>query len=78
MYVALFKKEIVDVKEEEYDYLANRIRSLKLLKYYYKILLDKKREIPEIPYLDKILCDDQNININYHIDDKKILIKCNR
>ena len=78
MYVALFKKEIENIKEEEYDYLANRIRSLKLLKYYYKILLDKKREIPEIPYLDRILCDDQHININYKIDDKKILIKCDR
>lgn len=78
MYVALFKKEIENIKEEEYDYLANKIRSLRLLKYYYKILLDKNREIPEIPYLDKILCDDQNITINYHVDSKKILIKCDR
>lgn len=78
MYVALFKKEITDVKDEEYDYLSDRIRSLKLLKSYYKVLLDKKRETPEIPYLDKILCDDENVTINYTVSDKKILIKCDR
>lgn len=78
MYVALFKKEIVNVKEEEYDYLADRIRSLKLLKSYYKVLLDKKRETPMIPYLDKILCDNENITINYKVSNNKILIKCGK
>lgn len=78
MYVALFKKEVVNVKEEEYDYLANKIRSLKLLKSYYKVLLDKKRETPNVPYLDKILCDNENITINYKVNDKKILIKCDK
>ena len=78
MYVALFKKEIENVKEEEYDYLADRIRSLKILKAYYKVLLDKKRETPEIPYLDKILCDNENMTINYKVSNNKILIKCDR
>ena len=78
MYVALFKKEITDVKEEEYDYLADRIRSLKILKFYYKTLLDKKENIPNIPYLDLLLCKNDNVTIKYQISKEKVLVKCEK
>lgn len=78
MYVALFKKEITDVKEEEYNYLADRIRSLKILKFYYKTLLDKNKDIPDIPYLDILLCKDENAIIKYEISKEKVKIKCEK
>lgn len=78
MYVALFKREITDVKEEEYDYLADRIRSLKILKFYYKTLLDKKENIPNIPYLDLLLCEDDNAIIKYQVSKEKVLVKCEK
>ena len=63
-FLLMYLNEIQDVSKKQYESLSYNISTLENLYAYRNILLNKKKRIPLIPYLDELI----NLEDNYIID----------
>lgn len=74
-YLLLFGKEIQKLSKKEHYALAKHLTTLNNTKGYAKILLDRKRPIPDIPYLDELIDQTDNYIIDRTKQEKISLLK---
>jgi hypothetical protein len=68
-YLLIYYKELQKIPKKEYQYLVDRIKTLENMQEYAKALVNKDEILPEIPYLDELILD----NDDYLIDRNKQL-----
>lgn len=60
----LYAKEIQKISSRKYQELSSRLKTLENCKKYFEILVNKRNPIPQIPYMDELIDDDDKGSID--------------